>query len=133
MLGLTLPVVWTRTDGLPSGIEGRQKVTLIRRFAGITPEVVENVRTGEKMEGWLDLSHALLASLIGAKPEHAGVGGPIALPTSAGAAVGDGYRPGGSVIPHRRGGVLLLAKNGVRTQIDPAMCMKTIGTTQQTA
>ena len=39
-------------------IEGRQKVTLIRRFAGITPEVVENVHTGEKMEGWPALSHA---------------------------------------------------------------------------
>ena len=39
-------------------IEGRQKVTLIRRFAGITPEVVENVHTGERMEGWLPLSHA---------------------------------------------------------------------------
>ena len=31
---------------------------LIRRFAGITPEVVENVRTGEKIEGWPALSHA---------------------------------------------------------------------------
>ena len=33
-------------------------MTVARRFAGITPEVVENVRTGEKMEGWLALSHA---------------------------------------------------------------------------
>ena len=33
-------------------------MTLIRRFAGITPELVENVRTGEKFEGWLALSHA---------------------------------------------------------------------------
>jgi len=39
-------------------IEGRQKVMLARRFAGITPEVVENVCTGEKTEGWLALSHA---------------------------------------------------------------------------
>jgi len=33
-------------------------VTLARRFAGITPELVENVHTGEKIEGWLALSHA---------------------------------------------------------------------------
>ena len=39
-------------------IEERQKVTLIRRFAGITPEVVESVHTGEKVEGWLALAHA---------------------------------------------------------------------------
>ena len=51
-------------------------MTLVRRFAGITPEVVENVRTGEKIEGWLAWSHTLLASIIGAKPEHAGVGAP---------------------------------------------------------
>ena len=39
-------------------IEERQKVTLIRRFAGITPEVVENVRRGEKMDGWPALLYA---------------------------------------------------------------------------
>ena len=39
-------------------IEGRQKVTLVRCFAGITPELVENVRRVEKTEGWLALSHA---------------------------------------------------------------------------
>ena len=39
-------------------IEGRQKVTIARRFAGITPELVENVRTGEKIESWNALSHA---------------------------------------------------------------------------
>ena len=39
-------------------IERRQKVTLARRFAGITPELIENVRTREKIEGWLALSHA---------------------------------------------------------------------------
>ena len=33
-------------------------MTVGRRFAGITPEVVENVRTGEKREGWPALSHA---------------------------------------------------------------------------
>jgi len=38
-------------------IEGRQKVRIARRFAGITREVIENVRAGEKMEGWLALSH----------------------------------------------------------------------------
>ena len=54
-----------------------QKVALIRRFAGITPEVIENVRTGEKVEGWLALSDTLLASLIGPMPEHSDVGGPI--------------------------------------------------------
>ena len=52
------PVTSTRRDGSLSMIEGRQKVTLIRRFAGITPELVERVRTGEKVEGWLALSHA---------------------------------------------------------------------------
>ena len=31
---------------------------LIRRFAGITTEVIENVSTGEKTEGWLALSRA---------------------------------------------------------------------------
>ena len=35
-----------------------QKVALIRRFAGITPEVIENVRTGEKTKAWTALSHA---------------------------------------------------------------------------
>ena len=39
-------------------IEGRQKVTVARRFAGITPEVAENVSTGGKIERWLALSHA---------------------------------------------------------------------------
>ena len=39
-------------------IEGRQNVTVVRRFAGITPELIENVRTGEKREGWPALSHA---------------------------------------------------------------------------
>ena len=114
-------------------IEEGQKVMAARRFAGITPELVENVRTGEKMEGWLAWSRTLLASRMGAKPEHAGVGGPIPLNTSAGGAVlepGDGYRSSGSVMPHRRGGVLPEpARNGVRMQIDPAMCMKTIETT----
>ena len=33
-------------------------MTVARRFAGITPEVVENVCTGERMEGWLALSNA---------------------------------------------------------------------------
>ena len=33
-------------------------MTLIGRFAGMTPEVVENVRRGEKMERWLAVSHA---------------------------------------------------------------------------
>ena len=33
-------------------------MTIARRFAGITPEVVENVRRGEKVEEWLALSHA---------------------------------------------------------------------------
>ena len=32
-------------------------MTVVRRFAGITPEVVENVRTVEKIEGWFALSH----------------------------------------------------------------------------
>ena len=75
-------------------IEGRQKVTAARRFAGITPEVVENVRRGERIDGWLAVSHTLLACLIAAQPEHAGA---ILLHTSASGAVlarGDGYRPG---------------------------------------
>ena len=105
---------------------------MIRYFAGITPELVENVRTGAKIEGWLAWSHTLRASRIGARPEHAGVGGPTPWHTSAVAAVGDGYRPGGSVIPHRSGGVVPgPTRNGVRTQIDPAMCMKTIETTKE--
>ena len=33
-------------------------MTVARCFAGITPEVVENVRTGEKMDGRPALSHA---------------------------------------------------------------------------
>ena len=102
-------------------------MTVARRFAGITPEVVENVRTGEKIEGWLAWSHTLLASRIGAKPEHAGVGAPIPLHTSAWAAVlepGNGYRSEGNLILHSSGNVLPgPARNGVRTQIDPAMCM----------
>ena len=90
-------------------IEGRQKVRIARRFAGITPEVIENVRRGEKIEGWPALPHTLRASLIGAKPEHAGVCGLILFHTSTCAAVldpGDGYRSRESVIPHSRGGVL---------------------------
>ena len=56
--GYICPPVKTRGDGSPSMIEERQQVTLIRHFAGITPELVENVRTGEEIEGWLALSHA---------------------------------------------------------------------------
>ena len=37
--------------------EEGEKVTATNRFAGITPEVVENVSTGEKVEGWLALTH----------------------------------------------------------------------------
>ena len=77
-------------------------MTVVRRFAGITPEVIENVRTGEKAEGWLALSHAPGGG-IGAKAEHAGVCGSIPLHTSTCAAVlepGSGYRSRGSVIPH---------------------------------
>ena len=52
---------------------------------------------------------------------------PIPLHTSACAAVlepGNGYRSEGSLIPHSSGNVLPgPAMNGVRTQIDPAMCM----------
>ena len=55
--GSICPVTPARRDGSSSMIEGRQKVTLIRRFAGITPELVENVRTGEKMEGYDALTH----------------------------------------------------------------------------
>jgi len=53
LLGLTLPAARTRRGRSPSIIEGRQKVTVARRFAGTTREVVGNVRTGEKVEGWL--------------------------------------------------------------------------------
>ena len=55
--GYICPVIPTRRDGSPSLIEGRQKVTAARRFAGITPELVESVRRGDKVEGWLALSH----------------------------------------------------------------------------
>ena len=33
-------------------------MTVARRFAGITPELVENVRTGERIDEWLAASHA---------------------------------------------------------------------------
>ena len=33
-------------------------MTATRRFAEMTPEVIENVRTGERIDGWPDLSHA---------------------------------------------------------------------------
>ena len=56
--GYICPVTPMRRDGSPPVIEGRRKVTVASRFAGITPEVVENVRAGEKMEGWPALSHA---------------------------------------------------------------------------
>ena len=57
-LSHTLPATGTRRGWSPPVIEGRQKVTVARRFAGITPEVVENVRTGEIIERWLALSRA---------------------------------------------------------------------------
>ena len=135
MLGLRLPAARTRRGWPASIIEGRQMVTLLMRFAGITPELVENVRRGAKIEGRLAWSHTLRASRIGARPEHAGVGGATPWHTSAGAMVpapGDGYRSRGSVIRHRRGGVLPgPARTGARTQIDPAMCMKTIETIKE--
>ena len=56
--GYICPVSRMRRGWSLSVIEGRQKVTLIWCFAGITPEVIERVRTGEKIEGWLALSHA---------------------------------------------------------------------------
>ena len=58
MRGRMLPATRTGRGRSLSIIEGRQKVTAARGFAGITPEVDENVRAGEKMEGWHALSHA---------------------------------------------------------------------------
>ena len=83
-------------------------MTVARRFAGITPELVENVRTGARVEGW-SASFYAAGGGIGAKPEHAGVWGPTPLNTSARAAVlepRNGYGLRESAIPNRRGDVL---------------------------
>ena len=82
-------------------------MTVARRFAGITPEVVENVPTGERIEEWPAFSHTFLASRIGAKPDKAGGCGPIPFHTSACAAAlesGNGFRSRGRVM--RRGDAL---------------------------
>ena len=117
------PVTQTRCDGSPPVIEGRQKVTVARRFAGITPEVVENVRTGEKMEGWLALSRAaglLSRGEAGAcrrwwpdPPAHLGMRG--------GTGTWERLSFEGKCNRQRR----CSARGGeIRMQIDPAMCMR---------
>jgi len=97
---------------------------LNRRFAGITPDLVENVRTGEKMEGWLALSRAaglLSRGEAGAcrrwRPDpiaHFGMCGGIGTWEQLSV-------EGKCITPQRR---RCSDRGGeIRMQIDPAMCM----------